>query len=1127
MGIRYIFGRAGTGKSHLVLEEMKAALKENKKQLIYIVPEQFTLQAERDLIEKMNLTGILEVEVLSFTRLAHRVFNEAGGLTRIHINEQGKNMALRKIIDEGERELTIYKKASRQEGFIKKLSELLCEFKQQDIMPLDLLEKSVEQDRDNMLDQKLHDIAYIYQSLDQYLEGRYIDSEDNINLLIERMAGASFLKNACIWIDGFLTYTSQHYRIIEKLMTMAEELTITFAMPFGKTTRDGDLFKISESTYRHIHDLALSLGIPGQIIDLDHEKRKVIEKSPEIQHIERELYAYPYQAFEGEIRHVQLFEGLNRYTEIENMAAQILSLARDRQYRWADMAVVCNDMDSYGVLIRRVFDEYGIPYFLDEKRSILHNPIVEFILSSLEVINKGYRYEDVFRLLKTGFTGINEDLCEKLENYVLQFGIQGNRWKVPFDRGEEERLEELNEGREVLVQSMEKLANKLKGKKTTAQITRELVDFLEYHHVHDRLEAWIEALRGTGQFEHVNENTQIWNIVMEIFDQLVEILGDYPVSLKEYIRILESGFGSIEIGIIPTTIDQVLVGNIQRSKSHDIKALFLIGVNDGVLPSGKDEEGILSEEERAAMKEKGLPLLYDSESKACQEKYMIYSALTKPSAYLWLSFSLADQEGKSMRPSILIDRMKKLFKGITVESDVIVSEERQRHLLATSKSTFKYLVESLRQHVDGKDISPLWWDVYRWYDGQAGWQERKNTVLEGLFHRNQENPIGMLQAKRLYHFPIRTSVSRLEQFVNCPFAHFVKYGLRPKERGMFQVAAPDIGEVFHLSIDRFAKKLTEQQMVWRNLEKDQCDQLTDQVIDELVPDHGNGILLSTNRYKYLINRLKRIGRRAIWTLTEHIKKGGFEPLGYEIGFGEGQKYPPITVSLPNGDMVYLEGRIDRVDLLEGDQENYIKIIDYKSGSKDFSLSDVYHGLELQLMIYLDAVLNIKSKETKKAHYPAGIFYFRIDDPMIKTEESIVEVIEAEIRKRLKMKGLALKDVRVVREMDQGIQGQSEVLPVGLKKDDTFFSTSSAASLEDFQQLIVHVERLIREISLEMMNGNIRIQPIKNGKATACQYCPYKAICQFDKLFEDNGYKNLKKLDDQEVLKRICEEEEER
>ena len=1119
MKIRYIIGRAGKGKSHLVLREIKQKIeKDHHNKLILLVPEQFKLQAERDLIYKMNLPGIMGVDVLSFSTLAHKVFNEVGGLTRIHLNDQGKNMILRKIIDESERDLSIYRKASQQDGFVIKLNSIISEFKQHEISPQFLIESADELKSNAILNGKVRDIAIIFEKFNQYLEGRYIDSEDYMSLLIEKMEEAEFLKSTEIWVDGLTTFTPQTYDIMEKLITLAKQVTITFTLGIDQD-RDGDLFSISEKAFERMRKIAHRYGISEELIDLNHHQSEFMGKSPEIAHLERELFAYPYRSFQESSKKVVLFAGLNPLNEIENAAAQMVSLVRDEGHRWKDISLICNEMDSYGMLIKRVFEEYSIPCFLDKKRSIMHNPIVEFILSTLTIIQKGFRYEDVFRCFKTGFSGIGIESYEKLENYVLKLGIRGNWWKEPFTRDIGQDLDELNYSRIIFIEPLSKLEKKIKNKGQIGETTRALYDYLHQLKVTEQLEDWIESLKLEGAYEYVNENTQIWNTVMGILDQLVEIIGDQEVTLKEYIRILEAGFESIELGIIPTTVDQVLVGSIQRSKSHDIRALFVVGANDGILPSKNEEDTILTDDERLILKTKGMELSNNHENRLCQEKFNIYSAFSKPSEFMWMSYSMADQEGKASRPSILLERMKKLFKDVKIDSGIMDNRHHEK-LICTPGSTFKYMVEGFRMKMDGKPMNDLWWEVYGWYHGRKEWDLRRGAIVEGLFHRNQITYIETNNAKNLYSFPVRSSVSRLEQFVRCPFAHFIKYGLRPSQRELYQIEAPDIGEIFHRAMEEFTKKLREDQLEWRGLERDHCDRLSDAVVEKVVLEHKHGIMGSSSRYKYLTNRLKRISRRALWTMTEHIKKGGFQPLEYELSFGLNQTYPPLEVELHDGAKIYLEGRIDRVDVFDGEEHSFIKIIDYKSGDKDFNLSDVYHGLQLQLMVYLDAVLSNGDKMNRKSMKPAGIFYYKIDDPMVKTDGKVIEIIEKEIQRKLKMKGLVLKDVNIIREMDREINGHSHIIPVGLNKDNGFYSNSSLVDYEEFHGLIQHVKKLVKEITMEMLKGRVCIEPIKSGNQSACSYCSYRSICQFDTMFEENNHRHMKKLSDQEVMEKI-------
>ncbi len=1133
MKLRYILGRAGTGKTRRIFEEIKYRLDQGgKNKLILLVPEQFTLQTETDLIKSIEVEGIIRTEVLSFKLLAHKVFTEVGGLKRIDINELGKIMVLRRIFDTYSKELNIYQKASDKRGFLENFCKLISEFKGNDISPEILQESIISIEDDIILKKKLEDITFIYEKFNQYMEGKYTDEEDMINMLIEKIEEARFLDDAEIWIDGFAGFSQQEYRVLEKLMLKAKKVNISLTYSTEEKVRDKELFEPTKETFNKIREIATRHGIKEvkTTMPTDDIVDK-IKKPHDLMHIEREIYSYPYNRYKHGPENIHMFSGTNQYSEIENVACKIISLVRDRSYRWNDIAIVNGSMDIYTPIIKRVFSEYGIPYFIDEKRSILNNPIIKLTLSALDILYKNFRYEDVFRFIKTGFCKLDREEGELLENYVLQFGIEGNKWLEDFRyETEDGELEKINEIRRKFITPFINLKEKLKTKSTISDLSTYMFEFLTELQIEDKLNKWIEKLRREGRIEYVNENTQIWNILMEVFDQLVEILGDTKVSIKEYRKTLEAGFSQYEVGIIPPTIDQVLVGNLERSRSHEIKALFVVGVNDGILPSILDDDGLLLDDEKLIIKDTGVPIYSHSETKIKEEQFSIYTSLSKPREYLWISYALADTEGRALRPSILIDRIKKIYPELKVHSDISkgleikAREEKELNLVATPVSTFKYLIENLRLKIDGNLTTDLWDEVYNWYYKNEDWDYKRRLMIDGLFFDNQEDYIGDKKARQLYDVPLRSSISRLETFVNCPFSHFINYGLRPQERKEYKVGIPDIGMLFHDSMEKFAEKLTLENLDWKELGREKCDEIVENIIDEIAPEFQNNVLLSSHRYKYLINKLKRVSKRAAWTLTTHVKQGKFEPSLYEFAFGEGSQSeaPPIIIELPDGDIIKLEGRIDRVDLLKDGEKTYVKVIDYKSGSKKFSLSDVYYGLQIQLIVYLDAILENKDKLKIDDAHPGGVFYFRLDDPMVESDNKNPESIEQEIMKKLKMDGIILKDIKVVKAIDNEIEEKkkSDIIPVSLKKDGDFGAYSSVLEEKEFMGIIKHVKNLIEEIAKEILKGNIKIQPFKKDKNIACEYCKYATICQFDKNFDNNTYRNIKNLRDDEVIRKI-------
>ncbi len=1122
MSVRYILGRAGAGKTHQIFEEIKKNLEANSgEKLILLVPEQYTLQAERDLLKSLDTPGIMGVEVLSISRLGKRILNETGGKNKTFINKQGKNMVLKRIINEKAGELTIYSRACRQQGFVENMADLITELKQQDITPEQLLEKRVLREDDTTLDQKIHDIGLLYQSFNSYMQDRYIDMEDYINLLIKKIKDSSILLNSRVWIDSFTTFSSQSLRVIEEIMALAHETTISLTIDTNLDVRDAQIFELSWYTFRKIRDLAGKRGLKQEMISicgpagLDY-------KQPALVYLEKELYAYPFNPYQNECPEIKVFAAKSINTEVEHLAAQVVELVREQGYRYRDITVVCNSMETYGRLIKRVFANYGIPLFMDEKREIMGNPIIELILSALEIARGRYKYEDVFRYLKTGFAGLSWDECDILENYVLAYGIKGKGWKNPFTRGEDEELPILNSWRESIVMPLEQLEEQSRGQKTAREISQALLAFLELIDLPTEIDRWTDQLGEDAYYEMQSESRQIWNTVMLMVEQIMELLGEQVIGLKEYQQILEAGLQSFEMGIIPTTVDQVLVGSIQRSKSHDIRALFVIGVNDGILPSGSWPEGVFTEEEKSWLKEQGLEIGLSRDLKTAQENYLIYSAITKPSQLLRLSYACSDLESKALRPSLLIARFRQLLIRLSSTHDLIENQEIHRNMISTANSTYKYLVDNLRNHLDGRMVDEIWWDVYSWYRDHPQWQTKNNAIINGFFHDNQPESLNQKKAREVYEGPLRTSVSRLEQYVNCPFAHFMRYGLKPEKRALYELGVPDIGDILHKTLQNLSRELSREKLSWREIDRSTCDKIIDKVSEEILSDYNQGIFESSSRYRYMCQRLKRISRRAAWTLTSHLQKGGFSFLGHEMRFGNGDfcDFPALEVELTDGEKIYLEGRIDRVDLLHEDDDFYIKIIDYKSGNRSLKLSDIYHGLNLQLIIYLAAVMNAIQDREGKTVRPGGIFYFKLDDPLIDGEEIEQEAIEIAINKKLKMTGLAVADTRIIRQMDVEFDSASDILPVRIKQNGEFYSDASVLDEEWFEKMRHFALHRVGEVASEMLGGSIKIEPVKNGPHTACAYCDYKSICQFDQLLENNRYHNIWDHSDEEILKRI-------
>lgn len=1113
MHIKYVVSRAGRGKTSAVYGDIKKCMNENKDvKLVLMVPEQFTLQAETDIIGALGSEGIMQLEVLSFQRLAHRILSEVGGIKRVQINQSGKAMLLRSIIDANSDELTLYARASKQEGFLSKCSALIDDLKRQEVDPQSLIMCS-EALGDSMLRLKLREIGFIYEKYTRALEEGYADEHDWLRLLARKIDSSRLLEGAHVWIDGFSGFSAGELSVINELVKKASEVSVSLTLDL-EAGPDYELFAATRRTMKAISAAAREAGASESIL----RARLESAKPPELLHLERNLYAYPASRYAGDTDGIRMFAGSSRHSEVENAAVEIIKLASGNGYRWRDIAIVTGALEDYAQIIKRTFSEYGIPVFIDEKRPITNNPIIRFILAALDIAARDFRYEDVFKFIKTGFTELGRGSWENLENYALRYGIKSSAWMREFTLGSDDERALAEEARKKLVPPLAGLKKKLGKKKTVKDFTRILYDFMVELDMPEKIENWTQMLMDDSRLEYVNENTQIWNIVIEIFDQMVEMMGDLKVDLREYAGILSAGFAEHRIGIIPPTMDQVIAGSLERSKSHEIKALFVLGVNDGVLPSGFSDEELILDDEKLLMKEHGVHISTDSITRAEEERFSIYTSLSKPSEILYMSYAIADEEGKALRPSIIADRMKKLYGGLVTESDIVVDSSRRLEMLVAPLPGLRQLSELIRQEMDTAIEDGLWRDLYSWYTSREQWSEKADIVCEGLFHKNQQDYIGAGLAARLYPSPLKSSISRLERFANCPFAHFVNYGLSPRERLEYTVSMPDMGTLFHSSVEKFSKEISSENINWRELEQQKSDAIVERVIDSMVPEFGSGVFYSSHRYSYLVNKIKRVGKRAAWAIVEHIRRGEFEPMDHEVEFSEKGSIPAIIIELPGGESIELEGRIDRVDIFGDEKQGYVKIIDYKSGSKKFTLSDAYYGLQIQLLVYMDALLENKQLLEFDELHPAGVFYFRIDDPFIDAEKLGETDIEKGILKQLKMNGIVLRDVNVVKAMDSEIENErfSSIIPAEVKNDGELSERSSAVSEEEFRGLIGHVKNLIREIGAEIIKGKIRIQPCRSGSEISCGYCKFKSICQFDTLLEDNEYRNIRKLSDGQV-----------
>lgn len=1153
MSLRMIIGRAGTNKSTFIMNELKDKLMNNPdgELIFYIVPEQMTFQQEYTLFQDKDLKGSIRAQVMSFSRLAWRVLQETGGSTKQFISSTGIQMMLRKIIDQREEQFKIFQKAVDKQGFIQELEGMITEFKRHCITP-EMLVEQMDYARENIsLQHKLADLHYIFDQLTHLLHLKYIDGEDQLQLLKEKIKDTPFMHGAEVYIDGFHRFTPNELEIIVELMKTCDQVTVALTLDESELDEDLselDLFYQTKETYFTLQQIADEHGIeiePPTI--LNGQNGRFIDR-PYFQHLEENFDERPTKAFQGDVNHaIKLAEAVHPRAELEGVIQEILRLVREENYRYRDIVLFVRETNEYHDLIKTMFHDYNIPVFIDEKRPMIHHPFVELIRSLFELIESNWRYDTVFRLLKTGFIHptdstfpLDEDGIDQLENYVLEYGIRNKSQWVKEEKWIYKRFigfsnaaktdkevhveRKINTLRAQVVNALQEVDEQLREKETVREKCEVLYHFFEQLNIPEKLENRRTAFDEAGFVEKAREEDQVWNGVIQLLDELVEMIGDEKLSLSMFIKTFEAGLDALQFSHVPPTIDHVIVGTIDHSRIASKKCAFLLGVNEGSWPMKPAVDGMINEQEREYLKQFGLKLAESSRRVLLDDHFYMYLAFTRATDFLWVSYVFSDNEGNTKTKAPIISRLQELFPTLHEPVILMDPDELQdaKRFITTPNKTLAPLTVQLARHIRGYKIEDIWWDVLNWYIERYPKNSTKYRVLQSIFYENKPTSLSKKTVEKLNPKQLKTSVSRLEMLYRCSYQHYVQYGLQLEERRTYKLDAPDIGQLFHEALKTITEWIRQEGRDFAELTKNDSKHYAKKSMSYLAPALQHHILSSSNRYQYIQRKLQEVIAQATYILSEQARASGFSPVGIELGFGEKEELAPVTITLPNGYEVVLRGRIDRVDQSIHDDELFLRIIDYKSSSRGLDLSEVYYGLALQMLTYLDVVLSQAKDWLGMEATPAGILYFHVHNAMIQTSEQLSEdQIEKEIFKKYKMDGLVISDQEVAKLMDKEVEtGYSNIIPVAFRKDGSFYSNSKVADVNTFQLLREHMNRLIERAGIQITSGQIELNPYENSKGNACRFCSFKSICQFDPILEENNYRKLAPLKEDEMLNKL-------
>lgn len=1140
MSLRFYFGPSGSGKSHRIYEEiMQRAAQEPGRNFLIIVPDQFTMQTQKDLVMRSDRGGILNIDVLSFGRLSHRILEEVGTKEMPVLDDTGKSLVLQKIAADLKEQLPAMGSLLHKQGYIHEVKSAISEFMQYGISTQDMDKLIASAEKRGALAMKLRDLKTLYRGFQDYIRDHFITTEETLDVLRRSLVKSKILPDSVVVFDGFTGFTPIQNRLIQELMRVCEEtiVTVTIGEEEDPYQMDGEqkLFHLSKKTVADLVKLAAEAEVTrGEDVFVKGGPNRFTE-APALCYLEQNLFRYQYEPYTEKQCEIRMFEALSPREEVHQTALYIRKLIREEGLTYRDIAVVIGDLEGYASYVETEFGQLEIPCFLDRTRGIVLNPMIEYIKSALQLYIRDFSYDTVFHFLRSGMADISREEIDELENYVIRTGARGYRtYSRLFTRKTEEMqqgsgqedteraeetMERLNRIRQQFTDTVEILHMAPRAK--AGEYVDHLYDFLEQNQVQQKLLNYQQRFEQEGDLAKAREYAQIYRLVMDLLDQIYELLGEEEISLQEFADILEAGFGEITVGTIPQNVDRIVVGDMERTRLKQVKVLFFLGVNDGNIPKNASKGGIISDMDREFLIESGTEMAPSPRQQMYIQRLYLYLNMTKPSERLYLSYAKVNSDGKGIRPSYLIDTVRKLFPQLAVEYPQNRSRLEQ---IEGRQEGARYLAEELREYADGTLREEERQDFYLMYRAYEADPEGRDRLTAAAFRRYKESGLSRIVARALYGRQLENSVSRLETYAACACRHFLQYGLSLQEREEFGFEVSDMGNVYHAVLENFAGKLAESGRTWWDFDENFATQAIKEAVEGYAATYGETVLYSSARNEYAITRMSRILTRTVLTLQQHLKQGSFQPDDYELSFRFAEDLDSIHVDLSEEEKMHLQGRIDRIDVSEDAEHVYVKVIDYKSGNKKFDLAALYYGLQLQLVVYMNAAMELESrKHPDKEIVPAALLYYHIDDPTIETPVELTqEQINEEILTKLRMNGVVNSDPAVVERLDRFLQDKSKVIPVEKKKDGSFSARSGILSREELHVVSAYVDTKIRQIGREILDGKIAANPYEKGNEEACTYCAYKKVCGFDGSIPGYEKRQLEDLDKQTLMQRMQE-----
>lgn len=1141
MALQIIVGGSGSGKSTKVCDDILKAAGENpKKNYFVIVPDQFTMQTQMDFVNRSSSSGIMNIDVLSFSRLAHRIFEETGGNRKPVLDDTGKSLILRKIAGSIKDQVPVIGNNLSKQGYIHEVKSAISEFMQYGIG---------ENELDAMIDYaksrgalyyKLKDLQVLYRAFREYISENYITTEESMDILAKELPKSALIPGSVVVFDGFTGFTPIQENVIGVLLELCDEVMVTITAEKKENDRSQELFAFADKTIMRLTGLAQKRGIEVRK-PIYLENRYRFSGREELAFLEKHLFRYPMVSYTGEEKsriRVSFYKDMQ--TEVRFLCRQIRSLIKESGCAYRDIAVIAGDLAAYESCIENEFMQYELPLFMDKTRGIELNPFVEFIKSALSILTENFSYESVFHYLRSGLADLTMEEVDDLENYVLEMGIRGKKaWTHAFagrtyamKQKEDaiEELEALNVLRERFITQISTLLYGNDGREnsrtsdlTVGELVKRLYGFIVENTIEEKLAGFAEFFKNRGEDAKAREYQQIYRLIMELLDQIMELIGQEKMTVKEFADILDAGFDEIEVGIIPRSVDRIIVGDMERTRLKPVKYLFFLGVNDGNIPSKASKGGIISDIDREFLKGSEQELAPSPRDQMYIQKYYLYLNMTKPSEGLYLSYIGMDAQGAAIRPSYLIGMMKKIFPGCEWERNM-ADESLKIGNIPEAKELFCLL---LLKYADGT-ITEKERNCFKQLLSFLGRQEADKLLvrhlIENAFYVKKDAAISRGTAGLLYGDTILSSISRMEKYASCAYSYFLQYGLSLKERQLYGFESKDMGTIFHGVMERFSQKLQEHDYTWLDFPKEEGDVFVSEAMEEVCLGYTDALLYDNALNRYTMGRMEKILQKCVSNISYQIGKGRFVPREYEVLFQVIEDLQDMDFSFTKKDRMRLMGRIDRMDICEKEDRVYVKIVDYKSGDKNFDLAAFYHGTQLQLVVYMkEALRRVEKENPGKEAVGAAMLYYHMADPLIEGSAGISEeAVNQKVREALRMKGIINSDGDILEALDTSKTQKSDCVPLDYDSKGGLRASVNAYDKEQMKLLSDYASYCLKDMGARIKKGEIPLNPYMSGGVDSCTYCAYQDVCGFDEKLPGHRKRSLEKDKDTDYLEKMKE-----